>query len=192
MTVIDWLLDSDPAIRWQVMRDLTDEPADVVAAERARVATEGWGARLLALQATGRPVGRPAVHAGLDRHVPPWSSCGASASTPRASRRGGRSACVREHVTWGDGAWSRPAVGRQRAFFEGEVEPCINGNVVAIGAYFGEDWRRSSTGCSASSSRRRLELRGGERRDGVVVRHHDQRRSRACSSTSERSAARPR
>src|SRR5664279_5038012 len=51
MTVIDWLLDSDPSIRWQVMRDLTHEQADVIAAERTRVATEGWGARLLALQA---------------------------------------------------------------------------------------------------------------------------------------------
>jgi len=51
MTVIDWLLDSDPSIRWQVMRDLTHEQADVIAAERARIATEGWGARLLALQA---------------------------------------------------------------------------------------------------------------------------------------------
>src|SRR5512134_1399712 len=50
MTVLDWLLDSDPAIRWQVLRDLVQAPADVVAAERARVATEGWGARLLALQ----------------------------------------------------------------------------------------------------------------------------------------------
>src|SRR6267154_950310 len=49
-TVIDWLLDSDPAIRWQAMRDLTDAPADKVAGERARVATEGWGARLLALR----------------------------------------------------------------------------------------------------------------------------------------------
>src|SRR5438477_6839750 len=48
--VIDWLLDSDPAIRWQAMRDLTDAPADQVAAERARVATEGGGARLLALR----------------------------------------------------------------------------------------------------------------------------------------------
>ncbi len=48
--VIDWLLESDPAIRWQVMRDLADTPEDNVAAERARVATEGWGARLLALQ----------------------------------------------------------------------------------------------------------------------------------------------
>jgi len=40
VNVIDWLLDSDPAIRWQVMRDLTDAPADVVAAERAKVATD--------------------------------------------------------------------------------------------------------------------------------------------------------
>src|SRR5690349_17977446 len=44
---LDWLLESDPAIRWQALRDLADAPADVVAAERARVATEGWGARLL-------------------------------------------------------------------------------------------------------------------------------------------------
>ena len=50
MDVVEWLLDSDPAIRWQVMRDLTDAPEEQVAAERARVASEGWGARLLALQ----------------------------------------------------------------------------------------------------------------------------------------------
>src|SRR5215467_2398635 len=54
-SVIRWLLDSDPSIRWQVMRDLTDAPDEEVAAERARVATEGWGARLLALQ---RPDGQ--------------------------------------------------------------------------------------------------------------------------------------
>ena len=50
-SVIQWLLDSDPSIRWQAMRDLTDAPDEEVAAERARVATEGAGARLLALQA---------------------------------------------------------------------------------------------------------------------------------------------
>ena len=50
--VIRWLLDSDPSVRWQVMRDLTAAPAEEVAAERARVATEGWGAQLLALQRT--------------------------------------------------------------------------------------------------------------------------------------------
>lgn len=50
MTVLDWVLDADPSIRWQALRDLVDAPAEVVAAERARVASEGWGARLLALQ----------------------------------------------------------------------------------------------------------------------------------------------
>jgi hypothetical protein len=58
-SVIQWLLDSDPSIRWQVMRDLTDAPAEEIAAERARVATEGAGARLLALQA---PDGRWGMH----------------------------------------------------------------------------------------------------------------------------------
>src|ERR1700685_4002052 len=47
---LKWLLDSDPAIRWQVMRDLTGEAPTAIAAERSRVATEGWGAQLLALQ----------------------------------------------------------------------------------------------------------------------------------------------
>ena len=50
MSVIEWLLDSDPSIRWQVMRDLLGEPDSTVARERSRVATEGWGARLLDLQ----------------------------------------------------------------------------------------------------------------------------------------------
>ena len=48
--VVSWLLDGDPAIRWQVMRDLTDAPAEAVAAERSRVAEEGWGAELLAVR----------------------------------------------------------------------------------------------------------------------------------------------
>jgi hypothetical protein len=48
--LVDWLLEGDPSIRWKVRQDLLDEPAEVVAAERAKVATEGWGARLLALQ----------------------------------------------------------------------------------------------------------------------------------------------
>jgi hypothetical protein len=50
MTLNEWPLDSDPAIRWQVLRDLGAATPDQVAAERARVATEGWGAQLLALQ----------------------------------------------------------------------------------------------------------------------------------------------
>ncbi len=49
-SVVKWLLDSDPAIRWQVMRDIDEEPDKIVAAQRSLVATEGWGARLLGLR----------------------------------------------------------------------------------------------------------------------------------------------
>ncbi len=48
--IIEWLLDADPAIRWQVMRDLTGAPPEIVAAERARVESEGWGPFVLDLQ----------------------------------------------------------------------------------------------------------------------------------------------
>ena len=138
MTVVDWLLDSDPAIRWQVMHDLTDEPAEVVAAERARVAREGWGARLLALQAPdGRWGGRPwsldytdTFHTlellrqlGLD---------------PRSDEAKQAIGLVQERVIWKGGAPVETPWDDHR-FFEGEVEPCINGNVVATGSYFGVD-----------------------------------------------------
>ena len=63
MTVVDWLLDSDPSIRWQAMRDLTGAPDEAVAAERARVATEGWGARLLDRQAADGRGARAAIRA---------------------------------------------------------------------------------------------------------------------------------
>jgi hypothetical protein len=70
-SVIEWLLDSDPAIRWQVLQDLTAAPAEEVAAERARVATEGWGAQLLALQGQMAPgAARPGTAAG----TPPCTS----------------------------------------------------------------------------------------------------------------------
>ena len=66
MDVIRWLLDSDPSIRWQVMRDLTGAPADDVAAERAKVAREGAGRRLLALQAPDGRWGGAAWNRGWD------------------------------------------------------------------------------------------------------------------------------
>src|ERR1700746_3699642 len=62
---IKWLLDSDPAIRWQVMRDLTDEAPGAIAAERSRVATEGWGARLLPRQAPSGKWGGRKENEGL-------------------------------------------------------------------------------------------------------------------------------
>jgi hypothetical protein len=138
MDVIDWLLDSDPAIRWQVMRDLTHESADVVARERARIATEGWGARLLALQA---PDGLWAGNAfSQDRtdtfHV--LELLRRLGLDPASTEARHAIELVRAQVTWGDGAWWDPPW-KDQGFFEGEVEPCINGNVVATGAYFGVD-----------------------------------------------------
>ena len=136
--VVDWLMDSDPAIRWQVMRDLTDAPADAVAAERAQVATQGWGARLLGLQA---------VDGQWD--ALPWSQdwtdtfhtlellhiFGLDPQSEAARRAVDR---VAQNVTWKGGAPVDTPWDNNR-FFVGEVEPCINGNVVGIGAYFGQD-----------------------------------------------------
>jgi hypothetical protein len=137
MDVLAWLLDSDPSIRWQAMRDLTGEPADTVAAERARVATEGWGARLLALQAAdGRWGGAAWSHDWTDtmHTLELLRLLGLDPDSEEARRAIG---LVRDHVTWQGGypgdVWDG------NPFFTGEVEPCINGRVVAIGAYFGED-----------------------------------------------------
>jgi len=139
MTIIEWLLDADPSIRWQVMRDLTHDPADVIAAERPRVATEGWGARLLALQAPdGLWGGRPWSHDYTDTfHVLELlRRLGLDPGSAQARQAVG---LVRERVTWRDPEFESPWADHR--FFEGEVEPCINGNVVATGAYFGQDVR---------------------------------------------------
>ena len=140
MTVLDWLLDSDPAIRWQVLRDLADAPEDVVAAERARVATEGWGARLLALRdPDGQWAGGacfPAAGMPADGGQP-WTATLPTlvllrefGLDPDSAAARETVALVRESCRWEyDGA----------RFFDGEVEPCINGRTVALGAYFGED-----------------------------------------------------
>jgi len=137
-SVIRWLLDSDPSIRWQVMRDLTDAPADEVAAERARVATEGAGARLLALQAPDGQWSGAAWNRGWDStmHVL-WllREMGLDPASDEARRAVG---LVRDRVTWqGCG----PPEAEDNRFFAGEVEPCINGQVAAPGAYFGQDVR---------------------------------------------------
>ena len=137
-SVIQWLLDSDPSIRWQVMQDLIGAPADEVAAERARVATEGAGARLLALQGADGRWGGAAWNRG-------WNSTmhvlmllrdmGLDPASDQARRAVG---LVRDRVTWkGCG----PQECDDNPFFAGEVEPCINGQVAAAGAYFGQDVR---------------------------------------------------
>jgi hypothetical protein len=135
---IRWLLDSDPSIRWQAMRDLTDAPAGEVAAERARVATEGWGARLLALQGADGRWGGAAWNRGWDStmHVLMLlRDLGLDPASGEARRAVG---LVRDRVTW---QGSGPPEADGNPFFAGEVEPCINGQVAAVGAYFGQDVR---------------------------------------------------
>jgi hypothetical protein len=141
MAVIDWLLDADPAIRWQVMRDLLDAPADEVAAERARVAVEGWGAQLLALQGPDGQWDGGTYRPGWVNESKPffdaWTATTFSLQLLRdlgvapddpAIRRA--IALVRDNARW---------EATDTLFFEGETEPCINGMALAIGAYFGQD-----------------------------------------------------
>ena len=164
MTVYDWLLDGDPAVRWQVMRDLLDAPEEEWSAERAKVATEGWGGRLLALRDDEGLWARGAYFPGTADLKPwervredpaeaeepsadgdedeedeeqPWTATahslallrefGLDPASPQAKET---LALVRANARWEyDGL----------RFFNGEVEPCINGQTVAIGAYFGQD-----------------------------------------------------
>lgn len=141
MAIIDWLLDSDPAIRWQALRDLTDAPADQVAAERARVATEGWGAQLLALQGPdGHWDGGTYRPGWVDESKPffdAWTATHFSLSLLRDLGLVSDSpeardvlALVRENVRW---------TANDAPYFAGETEPCINGIALANGAYYGED-----------------------------------------------------
>jgi len=134
--VLRWLLDSDPSIRWQVMRDLTHAPADEVAAERARVATEGAGARLLALQAPDGRWGGAAWNRGWDSTMHVLSLLREVGLDPESDAARRAVGLVRDRVTWqGCG----PQEADHNPFFTGEVEPCINGQVAAPGAYFGQD-----------------------------------------------------
>lgn len=139
-SVIAWLLDSDPAIRWQTMRDLTDAPVEEVAAARAQVATAGWGAQLLALQqADGSWPGE------WDATMHALSLLREMGLDPTSDEARGAVDLVRGRVTWRgwdwDGSWRGPEFDGN-PFFAGEVEPCINGQVGASGAYFGQDIQR--------------------------------------------------
>ena len=140
MTVLEWLLDSDPAIRWQVMRDVAGEPPEVVTAERALVAIEGWGAQLLGLQESdGRWDGGTYRPGWVDESKPffdAWTATHFSLQLlrdfgldPDSAEARRALSLVREHVRW---------EANDALYFEGETEPCINGIALATGAYFGE------------------------------------------------------
>ena len=140
MNVIGWLLEGDPAIRWQVMSDLERSPTELVATERARVASEGWGARLLALEdEDGLWAGGACFPASYRGSGPgqPWTATMHTLQTLQILGLDPTSAPARraidliaEHGTW-EHAGQR--------YFDGEVEPCINGRTVETGSYFGVD-----------------------------------------------------
>lgn len=124
---LTWLLDSDPAIRWQVMRDLTDEPAGRIAAERARVANEGWGARLLELQGEDGQWGGGA-------YTPKWISTTYTllllrhfGVDPGDRRVGSATDLVKERITMGRNG---------HPFFEYVGETCVSAMCLALNVYF--------------------------------------------------------
>lgn len=140
---IAWLLDADPAIRWQVMRDLLDAPEAEWQAERAKVEREGWGARLLALQdADGQWAGgafwpSDFSEAEFRQSGQAWTATCWSLAQLREFGLPGGCGCarrtvdlVRRHSRWEhDG----------QPYWDGEVEECINGRTVADGAWLGAD-----------------------------------------------------
>jgi len=124
-----WLLDSDPAIRWQVMRDLTDESSDAIAAERARIATKGWGAKLLDRQSPDGTWGGSKEDERLlitFYTIVVLKDLGLNPDSKEARKMADRVAKLR--FKWHD----------NRPFFHGETEPCINGRILGVGAYFRE------------------------------------------------------
>jgi hypothetical protein len=140
MDVTEWLLEGDPAIRWQMLRDLQDASAEEVSAERARVEHEGWGARLLALEDPDGLWDGGACFPGSYRGGEPgqpWTATmhtlqtlqllGLDPTSPSATRA---IALVVEN-----GRWEHDG----QRYFDGEVEPCINGRTIETGTYFGMD-----------------------------------------------------
>ncbi|CUR58669.1 conserved hypothetical protein [metagenome] len=149
MAVMDWLLDGDPAIRWQVLSDLADAPPDRVAAERARVAHEGWGARLLAERdADGQWAGGACFpryvaddwKAGIQpdfSQSQPWTSTLPTLMVLHDLGLDPQSPQARETIDLvaANCRWEHDG----QRFFDGEVEACINGRTLSIGAYFGAE-----------------------------------------------------
>ena len=142
-SVIDWLLDSDPSIRWQVMRDLLDAPEAEWRAERATVETAGWGARLLSCEdEDGQWAGGAFVPHDFDFREwqevgQPWTATAFSLSQLREFGLDPASDRVRRAVELigANSRWDHAG----EPYWEGEVEECINGRTVADGAYFGVD-----------------------------------------------------
>ncbi|WP_426326167.1 squalene cyclase [Microbacterium sp. E-13] len=143
--VLDWLLDSDPALRWQVERDVAGAPPEVWEATRARVATDGFGARLLAEQDDdGQWAGGAFFPAGFfgsaeaDEPGQPWT---ATTWVLKDLREWGLDSSVLA------GTAEKLAAGCRwecddLPYWGGEVDVCINSYTLATGAWLGADVSR--------------------------------------------------
>jgi hypothetical protein len=143
-TLLTWLLDTDPALRWQVERDLQGAPREVWEATRARIATEGFGARLLALQdADGQWAGGAFFPRDFDFQGPeaaqgagqPWT---ATTWTLNSLRDWGLDPVVLEgtaELLAANSHWEYDS----GPYWAGEVDCCINGWTLANGAWLGAD-----------------------------------------------------
>jgi hypothetical protein len=141
--VVDWLIDSDPSIRWQVLRDLLDAPQQVWSAERDKIEVEGWGARILSLQdpdgqwAGGSYIPKDFTKDERETVGFPWTATAHTLSllrefglNPHSETAMKTTKLVGQFCRWDEG---------NQLFWEGETEECINGGTVANGAYFGAD-----------------------------------------------------
>ena len=140
----DWLLDTDVALRWQVERDLVEAPQEVWESTRARVATEGFGAELLAHQdPDGQWAGGAFFPRGFDFDGPeaaagagqPWT---ATTWSLNALREWGLDSMVLDGTAAGLAANSRWEY-NDGPYGEGEVDCCINASTLANGAWLGAD-----------------------------------------------------
>ena len=144
--VLEWLLDSDPALRWQVERDLADAPQQVWEATRARVTTEGFGAELLSKQdADGQWAGGAFFPAGFfgspeaDEPGQPWT---ATTWALKDLREWGVDAARLDGTAEKIAANSRWEYDPDLPYWDGEVDVCINSYTLASGAWLGADVSR--------------------------------------------------
>ncbi len=146
-TIIDWLLDSDPAIRWQALQDLQAKKGQVVTRERSKIASEGWGHRFLSLQdKTGRWAGGKSEDDGL--YTPKWVSTTYTMLLLRdfglpPDNRQAKKACslLLDRGLRADGGIS---FGRWAEWTD-RGETCITGMVLSILSYFRCDDARLDT-----------------------------------------------
>lgn len=144
---IQWLLEGDPAIRWQVLRDLVGAPGLTVERERRRVSRQGWGARLLANQdPAGTWAGGKASDGGL--YSPKWTSTTYTMLTLRdfglsPVNRQAHRACrllldggLQPDGGVSYGTWAK---------WTGRGETCVTGMILSILSYFEHEDARLDT-----------------------------------------------